>query len=216
MVNVRRRVMLVSAFLIALVIFLGGLYAGFLLDSYRIDDTDSQIIDLKLNTEGFIVERDFFDVFEIKDCDLLNERIGFLGEDLVKLGQALSRYDLKKMSSSKEYDLLKRKYFLLELEVYTLRKEMTKTCLDNSNVILFFYNTERNQESLNQGYALDTLVKQEKNVTIFSFDIDFDENAIRSLIKYYNVTVVPTTVLNFEEKFEGYIPPGVLLTHFKK
>src|SRR3989344_808038 len=115
MVNVFRRFMLVTAFFIALFIFLVGLYAGFLLDSYRVKDTSGQLSDLQLDTESFVVERSFLDAFHVSDCSILNERMGVLGEDLSELGNALARFDAKKLSHGEAYEQLRRKYFLLEI-----------------------------------------------------------------------------------------------------
>ena len=209
--------MLVTAFLITVFIFLAGFYSGFLFDSYRIEDAGGVIEDTTLDTTSFVVERDFFSTFGIQDCDILNQRMQILGDRLGEIGRTLARYDAKKSSHQVLYDQLRRKYFLLEIGAYTLRKEMSNSCPENdSNVFLFFYNAENDQDSLNQGYVLDNIVKREKNTIIFSFDKDFNDTAVVSLINYYGIAKTPTLILNFDKKIEGYIPEEFLVQYLKK
>jgi len=207
MVNVFRKFMLLTAFLIALVVFLAGLYAGFILDSYRVSDTKNFVFNTELDAESFVVESEFFDTFDAGSCSILNERINLLSEDLAELGNTLARHDAKRIFRGEEYNQLKRQYFLLEIRAYILRKQTEESCAgETSNVVLFFYETRNNQDSLNQGYALDYIVERYGDTVVFSFDKDFDDSALRTLMEFYNVTDAPTMVINFEEKVEGYLP----------
>ncbi len=207
MVNPFRKFMLLTAFLIALVIFVAGLYAGFILDSYRAGDADGFVSDTELDAESLVVENEFFDAFGPSDCSALNDRMDILGEKLLELGNTLARYDAKKIFKGNEYEQLRRRYFLLEIRAYTMRKQMEENCSgEASNVVLFFYNTKNNQESLNQGYALDYIAERYGDVVILSFDKDFDDPALRGLMKFYEINSAPTLVINFKTKIEGYIP----------
>lgn len=206
MVKVFRKDMLITAFLIAFFIFLLGFYVGKLFDSTRLINGDSMILDTQLDTDSFVTEKEFFSVFAVQDCPLLDKRMQRLGENLGEIGRTITKYDTRSLSDKDVYNQLKRKYFLLELKAYTLRKEIADSCASkDSNVILFFYNTENNQESLNQGYALDSLVSDFNNTIVLSVDTEFEEPALNSLKAYYNITRAPTIVLNYEKKVEGYI-----------
>src|SRR3989338_7446448 len=189
MVKVFRKIMLLTAFLIAIFIFLAGAYVGFVLDSYRVDDVGSSIYNTELDAESFVIENEFFDTFGIIDCNLLSRRTKMMGDDLGEIGRTLVRYDNKKLTHGEEYNSLRRKYFLLELKAYTLFKQMDQTCgVKRPNIILFFYDTKNNQESLNQGYVLDGLVGKRDDLVVLSLDKDFNDTAISSLVSYYNIT----------------------------
>ncbi len=208
--------MLLTAFLITLFIFAAGTYVGFLLDGFRISQSQQLVEDVDLDTQSYIIESKFFDTFGANDCNLLAQRMQLLGDNLGELGRTLARYDAKKLSKGKEYQTLRRKYFLFEIQAYTLRKQMSELCpKDKSNVILFFYNSEDNQDSLNQGYVLDTIVKSRKDLVVFSIDRDFNESVIFTLFKYYNLTQAPSIVINFDNKFEGYTPEWVINSKLK-
>lgn len=216
MVKVFRKDMLATAFLIAFFIFLLGFYVGKLFDSSRLTNGDRMILDTQLDTDSFVTEKEFFTGFAVQDCPILANRMQTLGENLGEIGRTITKYDTRSLSDEYVYNQLKRKYFLLEVRAYTLRKEMLETCEgEDSDVILFFYNTENNQESLNQGYALDSFVRNFNNTVVFSFDSDFEEPALNSLKGYYNITTAPTLILNYDEKVEGYISEGEIVKLIK-
>ncbi len=206
MVRVFRKDMLVTSFLIALFIFILGFYVGSIIDDSRIADGEEMLIITQLDTDSFVTEREFLTTFEVKDCPLLNNRMQELGENLGNIGNVITKYDSRSISNNDLYNQLKRKYFLLEVRAYTLRKQILDTCDGNgSDVILFFYDTEENRESLNQGYALDSVVENRGDVIVFSIDGGFDEPTLNSLKEFYNVTLQPTIIVNYENKIEGYI-----------
>ena len=217
MVRVFRKDMLVTSFLIALFIFILGFYLGSIIDETRIADSEEMILVTQLDTDSFVTEKEFLTTFNVWDCPLLNSRMQGLGEDLREVGEIISKYDARSISNIDVYNQLKRKYFLLELRAYTLRKQILQTCdSEGGDVILFFYDVTDSQESLNQGYALDSVVEKQENVFIFSIDGGFDEPAINSLKVFYNITYEPTIIINYEERIEGYISEEEILKLLEK
>jgi len=217
MVRVFRKDMLVTSFLIALFIFILGFYLGSIIDETRIADSEEMILVTQLDTDSFVTEKEFLTTFNVWDCPLLNSRMQGLGEDLREVGEIISKYDARSISNIDVYNQLKRKYFLLELRAYTLRKQILQTCdSGGGDVILFFYDVTDSQESLNQGYALDSVVEKQENVVIFSIDGGFDEPAINSLKLFYNITYEPTIIINYEERIEGYISEEEILKLLEK
>ena len=51
---------------------------------------------------------------------------------------------------------------------------------------------------------MDGLVGKRDDLVVLSLDKDFNDTAISSLVSYYNITIAPTLIVNFEHKFEGY------------
>ena len=68
---------------------------------------------------------------------------------------------------------------------------------------MYFYTNKKDDEkgdfkiSEEQGFILDDLYKRYPNqIVIFSFDINTDNPALNSLKEVYNITKVPTLVVN--------------------
>lgn len=212
MVSFSRRVLLLLSLIITIGLFIGGFFVGMLFDSSRTNDLDALLLKTQMDTESFVTERQFFDTFGSTDCNVLNERVIELGTRLGEIGNALARYDAKKMSKGELYNQLRRRYFLLGINAYSLRKQVFNYCnAPNTNTVLFFYNIENNQEALNQGYALDSIVNKRKNLVVISIDVGFEDSAIKSLAKYYGITKAPAIVLNFDKVFERFVSEGELI-----
>jgi len=186
-----------------IVVFLIGVLLGRGMDLWRVSDVSENLGNWELDTESFVVEQSFIDNFGGENCELIESRMRSLSRDLGLLGTTLEDYNRKKLFFNQDrFDDIKRKYFLLELRTYSLRKKMHEKCKDSGEIILFFYDTKDNEESLKQGYVLDSLVKELNNVTVFSLDIDFDEKEplIKTIKNYYGIQNAPTIIINFDEK----------------
>ena len=197
MVKVFRKDLFLTAFLLAIIIFGVGFFLGFVWDGLRIDYTDDLIKSGALDTEGFLVEQEFVNVFggTLSSSRLLeiNRRIG-------KLGELLVEFDAKKMSHGEEYFKLKKQYFILELKAYLLRYNQG----GEDNVLLYFYDIKDNEESIRQGDVLDALVRSDKSVVVFSLDREFDDPLLETVKAEYGVVKSPTVIVNYETKFEGF------------
>ena len=199
-----RKDVFISTFIIVAGIFVLGLYLGSKLDSYRIDDLKMQIGKSELDAESFIIEMGFVDSFSENKCVIVKPIIDELSGELGEIGKTLTKYDERGIFDKNEYDILKRRYFILEIKAYTLRKELKEECDEDKNVILYFYDINNNEESLRQGYVLDSMVNRNQDITVFSIDREFKEPLLETVKRHYNVTKGPTIILNFNKKFEGF------------
>ena len=195
--------MLVSSLIIAIAIFLLGFYLGYFLDNYRVDDATNILVKAELDSEAFVTSQDFYRIFSKQDCDFSASKLEDVGKQLAYMGQILTKYDANKLSHKQSYNNLKRKYFISELNFYNMKKEHDNKCGIGLPILLFFYNTKNNGESLRGGYVLDILVNK-NNISVLSFDKDFDDYAVISLVKFYNITYAPTLIVNYNKKLEGF------------
>jgi len=210
-----RKDVFISTFIIVIGIFVLGLYLGSKLDSYRIDDLKAQIGKSELDAESFIIEMSFVDSFSENKCEILKPIINELSSELGEIGKTLTKYDSKGIFDKNEYNILKRRYFILEIRAYTLRKELKEKCGEDNNVILYFYDVNNNEESLRQGYVLDSMVNRNQNITVFSIDREFKEPLLDTVKRHYNVTKGPTIIINFDRKFEGFTPEAEIVKYAK-
>ncbi|MBS3143529.1 hypothetical protein J4446_01475 [Candidatus Woesearchaeota archaeon] len=194
------------SFIIGTLIFSLGLFLGYGLDVLRIKDASTSISDIELETLNYITSNEFIDVFGGNHCDLVNSELEGLSVQLFEIGQTLVKYEKRNIFSGTEYKLLKSKYFLLEVRAYTLFTKLKNQCDSDYDLILYFYD-QNQDDSENQGYILDKLVKSD-NVTIFSFDRDFE--IISFLINRYDIKKSPTIIINEDIKFEGITYLGEL------
>jgi len=213
MIGSRRSLFLVTVF-VTFLIFIIGIFLGMKVDEMGTNDNNELLIKNGLDTESYVVESEFFDEFGIDSCSVLELRFNQLQSELADLGDELSQADIKKFSESNDFYNLKRKYFLQEISTLILAKKLSEECKTKSMNLIYFYRIG-DSESLKQGYALDRLVESKNETHVFSFDIDFEDNALNSLKNYYNVTDAPTLIINFENVKKGFISYGELM-HYKE
>lgn len=193
----QKHIFLTSA-LLTLVVFSAGITVGWWLDSFRVDDTLAALRGSELDLQGFIVEEQFLNTFTVNEsCSILIPRFERLSSDSAKIGKTLTEYESKKIFRDADYNYLKRQYFISEARNYMALLDLKNKCDLKTIAVLYFYKKDESS-SIMQGYILDALVKKysEKNISIYSFDFDFEEPLINLIKNYYNVTGTPTLVIN--------------------
>ena len=181
---------------------MGGLLLGLSLDDTKVSDLINNLNQNELNRESYLVEQEFIQTVGGSLCDLSSPRIQGLSNELANLGQLLTSYEKASLLKNSEYTYLKTKYFLLEIRTFALFTNLKKECNYDLNTMLYFYD-QGEQESLNQGYIIDSLVESHDNLHIFSFDRNFNEPTLGALKLHYNVTKSPAVIINNEIKKEG-------------
>lgn len=207
MENVKKRYqqqMFFTSAIVAFFILVSGIALGMVLDRYKVDDSLSSLRQNELNAESYFLEQQLIEGSDIDKCEIAKPRAQALSEELVKLGNELSNYKESSLFKKNDYDYLLRRYFLLEIRTYSLFKDIRSECEDATNTIIFFYRID-DDSSVKQGYALDEVVRQNPDVSVFSFDIDYKNEPLISTIKLgYDISDAPTIIINDEQVMQGF------------
>lgn len=198
------RVVMVSL-LIAAIIFIAGVALGLSVDKYKSDTVSTQTQYNELNLDSYITEQQLLSVFKGDKCAILEKRLSDLSANTRDFGNLLNRVDASK-AFPMNFDYLKQKYFISEAKFYATILSLNKECPQKRDSILFFYKVDH-LASQKQGFVLDDLdQKYNHNITILSFDIDYQKEPLVSLLmEQYNVTTAPTLVINQNTVSDGYI-----------
>lgn len=99
---------------------------------------------------------------------------------------------------SGEYLKLKNEYMKMMSTAYFLTVKYKKECDNSLLTLLYFYSSNCGIECINQGKELDKLreLDLENNVYFFIIDKDWELNEIKFLNENFNVTIVPTIIIN--------------------
>ncbi len=182
--------------LITLLIFTSGIMLNHFFDTFRIDTITSVIRTHELDTYAYNTQRIFTETFGGEQCNVMTQRISILKAEIRKVGEDLGSYSRFSFFRKKDYDYLKRKYFLLELNFLSTLNTLNKQCDNPYLPILFFYQIDQ-EDSERQGFILQELSDDhEHNVVILPIDKDYkDEPLVQLLVENYNVTTAPTLVI---------------------
>ena len=205
-----RRSILIGSLVLTIIIFAIGVLLNHAFDFFRISTIERVMQAHELDTEAYHVERLFTDVFGGEACDVMQTRISDLKKEINTVGNDLGSYSRFSFFKKKDFDYLKRKYFLLELKFFALIKRLNKECGDLYLPVVFFYEID-DDPSERQGFILEDLSKEyEQEVIVLTLDKDYkDEPLVSLLASVYNVSTAPTLIIG-EKKYEGFFSTGEL------
>jgi len=205
-----RTQIIISSLFLTILIFAIGILLNYALDFVRISTIADVMSQHELNTAAYLAEQDFIDSFGGNRCEIMNARIAQLKEEIKTVGADLGSYSAFSFFKKKDYDYLKRKYFLLELKFLSLIEQLNKECNRPYIPIIYFYQID-DDVSERQGFILADLSKDyEQQVIVLSIDKDYnDEPLVKLLAAKYNITTAPTIIVDNEKK-EGLVYTGVL------
>jgi len=190
----------VQTLIIAVSIFVLGFFLGFYISEMRMESMLSRYEDLRLKITGAILQGS---VLEGELCKY--DVLGITGKEKVELGKEVQEMEDTRGKTDEEVLRLREDYSLLSLNQLLLVEKWNKECSKNISVIIFFYsNTKNVTDSDNQGFVLDYIyAKYPDKISTYVFDVDIENPAIDVLMKKYNISVVPTLVIN-ENVYAGF------------
>lgn len=203
--------MLLISLIITTLIFFAGFFLGYNLDRARLSDVVERLEETDFKRESYITEKEFVELFNGNSCYLKSQQLNGLSKSLADTGKILTDYEVRGIFSDDEYLSLKKRYLISEIKFYIIIKELKDNCNYSTDVVLFFYD-QNDRESIQQGFALDAVVRRVQNITVLSIDRELGYEVTGSLIEYYNITTGPTIIVNFEKKLEGFVNVGRILS----
>ncbi len=204
-----------SLFLTVLIFGFAILFNHFL-DFTRINVITDVIAEHEIERDAYLTEQAFVETFSEYGCSILKKRFTVLKNEIVDVGKDLGTYSKSSWFKQKDFDYLKRKYFLLEFELLTLVHKLNDMCGHPYLPILFFYEIG-DDASERQGFILDDLSKvYNERVVVLSVDKDYkDEPIVNTIVEVFNITKAPTIIIG-STKLEGVVYTDELNASIRK
>ncbi|MBW2969870.1 hypothetical protein KY319_01980 [Candidatus Woesearchaeota archaeon] len=211
----RKKILWRSLFL-TILIFAIGIMLNHVFDSFRISIIETVMTEHEISSESYRAERFFTETFGGDTCEIMVTRISDLKKEIRKVGEDLGTYSRFSFFRRKDYDYLKRKYFLLEFRFLALIQRLNQECDKPYLPIIFFYEID-DDASERQGFILQDLSEEyDQHLVVLNLDKDYtDEPLVSLLAKNYNVTTAPTLIID-GMKHEGLIYTGEINASIQK
>ncbi len=193
------------AFVLTVCFFVIGIMLGSYVTSAKEAVFYSATQDLFLQTVSAELQ---YELVSQDPCSFLSA--SYLDAELTKLENRLSYLESISDIQSDIFSQLRLQYFLLEIRHLLLYERANEACGYDIDVILYFYGDDKScSECKSQGTVLSAYRKKHGDVRVYSFDVDFDDGAIKTLLRKYNVTSAPTIIYN-DEKFSEFMSMDAL------
>jgi len=207
--KIRTRIYIKAA-LLTLLVFISGVAIGWYLDETRVSFVKSKIDELEISFSNFVLEEEFYRSVATDSktiCNIYTSKASELAMQAGKLGSYLESFREISKFGLHNIESLKDRYFILNLQLWLYIRKLREECNYNATTILFFYTSlVKCDDCIAQGIVLDQLKKKEpENYMIFAIDVDSKLGIVNALKFYFNVTKVPTLIINENIKLESFI-----------
>jgi len=172
----------------------------------ELEKVQEEFYDYKQNLENIQLEQLYLTTHQGElSCKILVSTIDEMHDNLAyfwsKLPSKLEVYE-KYSEVQPEYVKLKRDYTLLSIRTWLLSLDVKKKCGEEIIPALYFYSKDCDN-CIDQSYVLDNLKKENPNFSAFIVDFNLDEPIVKIIKNVYNVTEVPSFIIN-DRLYSGY------------
>ncbi len=205
----QKKLLFAATIMSLFIVFVLGTLFGWSYGTTKLTDATRIVKEGELDSDSFLIEQDLFSTLGQRDCDLTQKRLESLGHQLYELGNILGTSTAERDLDVDNYNLLKRRFHLLQIKTYTLHYSLRQSCNTPSPIVLFYY-SRNDSLSEAQGKILDEFVAK-YDARVFALEYQYSKE-LAFLEQYYNVTRVPTLVLNYNRTFTELTSLDVLET----
>ena len=200
-----------AAFFITAFIFLLVIMANNYFNEAKLNQLNALYNNLRIDALNAEVQ---YEIISENPCVALN--FDPISQELFKLGEKLTSMEESLGKKNAQVLDLKKYYSILEIRQYLFVKKSSKQCNKDATPILFFYsNNEDCPECESQGFVLNYIRNSVPGAYIYSFDVNLDSSPIKALKLSYNVTSVPSIVIN-EKAYPGFKDSDEIIKIIKK
>jgi len=194
-----KRTKYLAVFATTTLIFVIGIIIGYMVTISKLSKISDMEQDLKINAMD--IELQYLLLAE-DPCTAVNST--FLTDELFQIGVRLDFMEMKLGTDNPSVIALKEYYSLLELRHWIFTKKTKKECDIDKDLILYFYSNEGDcSRCKEQGFILSYMHKKYPELSIYSFDINMENNALYTVKKIYDVKKVPSLIIN-NKLYEGF------------
>ncbi len=196
-----------TVFAITTLIFLLGLILGNFVSGIKMNQLEDLENDLR--TDTMAIEMQYLLLAE-DPCKALNTTP--LTNELHDIASRLDYMENRLGDKDPEVLRLKEYYSLLELRHWTFFKRTNKECGFGTGLILYFYSDKKNCPVCEeQGFILTYIRKKFPHVNVYSFDINLENVAMRTVKELHGVQneKAPVIIIN-GKPFIGFTSKDVI------
>lgn len=209
----KKKKLLIIAIITTFILYLMGIITGYFIQVRILSRTQEDLrkvqedfYDYKSNLDNIQLEQLYLTTHQGElNCKILVSTIDEIHNNLAyfwsKLPSKLEVYE-KYSEIQPEYVKLKRDYTLLSIRTWLLSLDIKKGCSKDIIPALYFYSKDCDT-CINQSYVLDNLKEEVPNFSAFIVDFNLDEPIVKIIKKVYNVTEVPSFIIN-DKLYSGY------------
>jgi len=210
---------LVSALIIAGLLFGTGVYTGFSINKERLSAIEVDMRDVVKDIEDFQLQFLFLDTLGGEAaCPFLADSLKKINDQSYEIGRKLTENNPEtgEITDYNFYESLRERYGRVLTSYWLLATKMKDVCKTKEKTVIFFIekdNCVKQNPNLcsAQGFVLDNLKRIfEENLLVFTIHADLKEPSVKVLKDYYRIDSYPTLIID-GVKYIGFQDKDTLL-----
>ncbi len=209
----KKKKLLIIASITTIILYFMGILTGYFVQvkvlsrtQEELEKVQEEFYDYKQNLENIQLEQLYLTTHQGElSCKILVSTIDEMHNNLAyfwsRLPSKLEVYE-KYSEVQPEYVKLKRDYTLLSIRTWLLSLDVKEKCGEEIIPALYFYSRDCDS-CIDQSYVLDNLKEENPNFSAFIVDFNLDEPIVKIIKNVYNVTEVPSFIIN-DKLYPGY------------
>jgi len=188
------------ALILTLIVFNLGIFMGYMLENSRVSKINALSIDSELELLDQMTQKNAINLLDLGCESLIEENVKF-GDKVFKEAQQIAKYEeanklgTEIITQHKRFDLLRSLFWMNSIEI------KQKCNSDYHNVIYFYkYNDPSIEQKSKQTFFSNILsqIKENEGSNMMLIPLSADNNitSINLLIKKYNITELPTILID--------------------
>lgn len=208
---------IVAAFL-TLIIFVTGALTSNLVDDYRSEKLQTELQEDLTEVESNQLQLAYLQS-ENLSCNTMDTGLKSITRGYNSRLAKIQTFRDRSLIKSERFNNLRRRYIISGIRYWMFAQEMKERCDFSPNTALFFTKSLENETCeacARQGRQL-TLLKKEYDgeFLVFSVPTSLDDGMVEILQDRYNVSEVPTTVVNGDTVLRGPKSREQIETYFR-
>ena len=191
-----------------------GFWSGWVFSSDSIEELRIDFGQTQLDLNSVSQRFEFANIFESSnECN--SELFEDVSWKLYESSLKLTELEEEGKIDSDYYKFLKERHNMNQVYFYSEYKSYYENCDNSSNIVLFFFNSQEPDIAQKQGSNLDVVVEEVEDIIVLPMDYNSSKN-LNYFYEHYNVSELPTIVVNYEEVFEGVTSSDEIINFIEK
>ncbi len=179
----------------------------------------SNSIEIKLNAfeknlnsleVGFLLSNVISD--KVITCSYLNNKINEIKNQLEDIGETVVKYEAEAKIKDPSYLSLKKQYTYVRSQYWIMLERLKKECSTNYTTILYMYSSKTPCPACrDQGVVLSHLSAKDTSIFVVPVDADEDLLIINTIKNAFNITKMPSLIINSKQRIEGFVSEDELI-----
>lgn len=207
-INNRYRIF-VESFILAVIILIIGFSLGYYVESFRTSKIVNEYKNYEVESLDLKLQNYYFQMMDKEDCELVIKENFAFADRIYDKGLLLEQYEEANQITD---NLLveKKKYVLLKTELWLNSILLRERCDNPFDTVVYFYAGDpANSAKVAEQKIISNVLKNVKEakgnrIILLPIAADLKLNSIDLLTKSYNITSLPSILINEKVIIEGF------------